>query len=64
MKDILKDIQTIDEIIKQLNRIDNKLVDGKIILAWRDVNSLKASFEKYKIDLISNNIQENKVDKQ
>ena len=52
MNNIIRDIKKIDEILRELNRINNKLEDGKIIPAYRDLNRLRAFFEQYRMSLI------------
>ena len=52
MKSPLEQIQELEEVIRQLHKIDSKLLAGQEVLAYREVNSLLAFFERRKREII------------
>ena len=53
---------TIEEIIRQLQKLDSKLLAGQVIYAHRDVGSLIAYFEKMRRTMIKEYKQEQEGD--
>jgi len=53
MKSPLEQIQSLEEAICQLRKIDSKLDAGQIIRAFRENGKLIASFERAKIDIVN-----------
>lgn len=60
MKSPLEQIQSLEEIIRQLSKIDSKLIAGQIVLAHRENWKLITNFRKQKFAII----QEEKLKKQ
>ena len=62
MKSPLEQIQELEEVIRQLHKIDSKLIAGQEVLAYREVNSLLAFFERRKKEIIqeAKRLEENK----
>lgn len=52
MKNPLEILSDLEEIIRDLHKINSKLLAGQVILAHREVGSLMAFFEQKKKELI------------
>lgn len=50
---ILQDIETLDEILKDLKRIESKLLDGKVIYAHRDICRIYNNIERHKKEVLN-----------
>ena len=48
---LIEQINSVDYIVRQLHKIDSKLLAGQTILAWRSNRKLIAEIEKTKTDL-------------
>ena len=53
MNNILKDVKIIDDVIRQLTKIDSKMQVGQFIGADRDVKRLISFFEQHKVNIIA-----------
>ena len=52
MKTLLEKIEPVDYLIRQLHKIDSKLLAGQIIMAWREIRSLTAMYEDHRKELL------------
>ena len=52
MKSPLEQVNSIDELISQMQKIDSRMMVGHFIDAWRDVKRIIAALEKAKSDII------------
>ena len=52
MKSPLEQISELDVILRELHKIDSKLLSGQVIYAHRDIGRLVAILDKYKTDII------------
>jgi len=52
MKTLLEDVESVDQIIRDLHKLDSKLQAGQFIAAYRDVNRMIAFFEQVKKNII------------
>jgi len=53
MKSLLEKIDTIDELIRQLRKIDSRMRAGQWIDAWRENNRIIGILEKEKKDILT-----------
>lgn len=60
MKSIFEEIETLDKIIREMHKIDSKMVAGQFIGAYRELRRVTAFFEQHKAYIIKNNIALNK----
>jgi len=61
MKNLLDDVNELDTLIRQLQKLASRIRSGEIVDAWRECNGLIAHVTKAKQDLIRNS--EKKGDK-
>ena len=52
MKSLLEQVTSLDELIRQLHKIESKMRSGQIIDAWRGVCSMIGSLNQSKKDLL------------
>jgi hypothetical protein len=52
MKNLLNDVNELDYLIRQLQKMASRLRSGEIVDAWRECNGLIAYVNKEKQDLI------------
>ena len=52
MKTLLESIEDIDQIIRDLHKVDSKLQSGQIIAAYRDINRMISFFEQAKKNIL------------
>jgi len=53
MKSLLESVTEIDEIVRQLHKMESRLRSGQIIDAWRECCRLMAYLEQCKRNIIS-----------
>ena len=53
MKSLMNDIAELETLIRELHKIDSKLLAGQIIPAWRDNRRIIALLEKNRNSLLS-----------
>jgi len=54
MKSLLEQISELDKVIRQMRKMESKMRSGQWIDAWRDCNTIVASLEKSKEDVLRN----------
>jgi len=54
MKSLLEQVDALDDLIRQLQKMESKMRSGQLIDAWREVNRIMAALQKNKQDLIKN----------
>lgn len=52
MKNPLETLSELEDIIRELHKLDSKMMAGQFILAWRDLRRLLALFESKKAELV------------
>jgi len=52
MSNLLEDVQVIDELIRELEKISSKMENGHFIYAWRDNRRILAKLQQMKKDII------------
>ena len=52
MKNLLNDVNELDYLIRQLQKMASRLRSGEVIDAWRELNGLISYVNKAKQDLI------------
>ena len=57
MKSLIEQTDELTDIIRQMHKIDSKMMVGQFIPAWRDLRRLLAIFEEDKRRLIQNAVQ-------
>jgi hypothetical protein len=62
MKSLLENVNTIDDIIRQLQKMESKMVMGQVIGAYRECCKLIAFFVRAKQELIRAEEKEKKND--
>ena len=50
---LLNQLGTTDDVIRQLHKIDSKMLAGQFIPAYRDLRSLLAFFEQHKKNILA-----------
>ena len=53
MKSLLENVNELDDLIRQLHKMESRMRSGQWIDAWRDNNRITAYLEKKKQDVIS-----------
>lgn len=56
MKSIIEQTETLDDLIRQLRKIDSKLHTGQFIDAWRDNRRIIAFLESHRLSLLQEGI--------
>lgn len=46
MSNLLEDLNVVDELIRDMRKIESKLLNGQFIFAYREVGRLLAKFQK------------------
>ena len=59
MKSPLEQVSELEDLLRQLHKVDSKLISGQIILAYRDVNSIIAKLEATKRQIIDDDKKQN-----
>jgi len=54
MNSLLNDINDLDEIIRQMQKMESKMRSGQFIDAWRDCNRIISSLMRNRQDIIKN----------
>lgn len=49
----MEQVEVLDDIIRQLHKIDSKMLSGQFIPAYRDIRRVLAFFEQQKNNLLS-----------
>lgn len=49
----INQVEVIDKILRQLHKIDSKMLSGQFIPAYRDLRSLMSFFEQHKRNVIA-----------
>lgn len=52
MKSPLEQVNSIDDLISHLQKIDSRMMVGHFIDAWRDIRKIISFLEKSKMDII------------
>lgn len=52
MKNLLSDINQVDGIIRELQKIESKLLSGQFIRAYRDVCKILAVFQNHRQEIL------------
>lgn len=55
---LVNQVEVVDKIIRQLHKIDSKMLSGQFIPAYRDLRSLLSFFEQHKKNILSEQINE------
>ena len=51
-------VEVVDKIIRQIHKIDSKMLSGQFIPAYRDIRSLLSFFEMHKKNIIAEQMNE------
>ena len=54
MKSLLEQVNSLDYLIRQLEKMESKMNAGQFIQAWRECQRITAELKKNKQDLIQN----------
>lgn len=59
MKSPMETLNDLEEVIREIHKLDSKMLAGQFIPAWRDLRKLLAFFEEKKTELIKESKGEN-----
>jgi len=62
MKSLLEQVNEVDDLVRQLRKMESKMNAGQFIQAWRECRRLIAAFEKAKQDLIAGEARDKNVE--